>query len=161
MRSGNSRIKHVDLKIKWIQDHLQKGDIQIHHVPTSLNMTDILTKASPRETFVRCIPNALNPDDILPTTAQNEVECWENIWWILNTYSLYERISYTHFTSIMRTNTNWYLNRRAYVTHMTWASGYDMSHFICLSPSPYRRQGYVYCILLYHSWLYHLEGPKT
>jgi hypothetical protein len=27
-------------------------------------MTDILTKALPRETFVRCIANALKPDDI-------------------------------------------------------------------------------------------------
>jgi hypothetical protein len=60
------------LKIKWLQDHLQKGDIKIHHVPTSLNMADILTKALPRETFVRCIANALNPDDILPPIAQNE-----------------------------------------------------------------------------------------
>jgi hypothetical protein len=66
MSPGNSRTKHVDLKIKWLQDHLQKGDIKIHHVPTSLNMADILTKALPRETFVRCIANALKPDDILP-----------------------------------------------------------------------------------------------
>ena len=75
MSPGNSRTKHVDLKIKWLQDHLQKGDIKIHHVPTSLNMADILTKALPRETFVRCIANALNPDDILPPIAQNEGEC--------------------------------------------------------------------------------------
>ena len=72
MSPGNSRTKHVDLKIKWLQDHLQKGDIKIHHVPTSLNMADILTKALPRETFVRCIANALNPDDILAPIAQNE-----------------------------------------------------------------------------------------
>ncbi len=36
---------------------------------------DILTKALPRETFVRCIANALKPDDILPPIAQNEGEC--------------------------------------------------------------------------------------
>ena len=35
-------------------------------------MTDILTKVLPRETFVRCIANALKPDDILPPIAQNE-----------------------------------------------------------------------------------------
>jgi hypothetical protein len=45
------------------------------HVPTSLNMAGILTKALPRKTFVRCIANALNPDDILPPIAQNEGEC--------------------------------------------------------------------------------------
>ena len=53
---------------------MQKGEIKIHHVPTSLNMADILTKALPRETFVRCIANALKPDDILPPIAQNEGE---------------------------------------------------------------------------------------
>ena len=61
---------------KWLQDHLQKRDIKIHHVPTSLNMTDIITKPLPRETFVRCIVNALKPDkkpdDILPPIIQNE-----------------------------------------------------------------------------------------
>ncbi len=72
MRPGNSRSKHVDLKIKCLEDNLQKGDIMIHHVPTKLNMTDILTKALPRETFVRCIVNALKPDDILPPIPQNE-----------------------------------------------------------------------------------------
>ena len=52
--------------------HSDKTDIKIHHVPTSLNMADILTKALSRETFVRCIVNALKPDDILPPIAQNE-----------------------------------------------------------------------------------------
>jgi hypothetical protein len=45
------------------------------NVPTRLNMTDILTKALPRETFVRFIAKALKPDDILPPIAQNEGEC--------------------------------------------------------------------------------------
>jgi hypothetical protein len=67
-----SRTRHVDLKIKWFQDHLQKGDINIHHVPTSLNMSDILTKSLSRETFVRCIANTLNLHDILPPMVQNE-----------------------------------------------------------------------------------------
>jgi hypothetical protein len=75
MSPGKSRTNHVDLKIKWLQDHLKKGDIKIHHVPTSLNMTDILTMTLPRETFVRCIANALKPDDILPPIFQNEGEC--------------------------------------------------------------------------------------
>ena len=72
MSPGNSRTNHVDLKIKWLQDHLQKADIKIHHVPTNLNMSDTLTKTLPRETFVRCIVNALKPDDILQPIVQNE-----------------------------------------------------------------------------------------
>jgi hypothetical protein len=37
-------------------------------------MADILTKALPRETFVRCMANDPKPDDILPPIAQNELE---------------------------------------------------------------------------------------
>jgi hypothetical protein len=74
MSPGNSRTKYVDLKIKWLQDHLQKGDIKIHHVPTSLNVADILTKALIRETSVRCIANDLKPDDIVPPITQDEGE---------------------------------------------------------------------------------------
>jgi hypothetical protein len=35
MSPGNSRTKHVDLKIKLFQDHFQKVDIKIHHIPTN------------------------------------------------------------------------------------------------------------------------------
>jgi hypothetical protein len=38
------------------------------------NMTDILTKVLPRETFVRFLANSLNPDDSLPPISQNEGE---------------------------------------------------------------------------------------
>jgi hypothetical protein len=30
MSPRSSRTKYVDLKMKWLQDHLQKGDIKIH-----------------------------------------------------------------------------------------------------------------------------------
>jgi hypothetical protein len=34
-------------------------------------MADILTKTLPKETLLRCIADALSPDDILPPLAQN------------------------------------------------------------------------------------------
>ena len=37
-------------------------------------MVDILTKALPRETSVRCMTNDPKSDDILPPIAQNELE---------------------------------------------------------------------------------------
>jgi hypothetical protein len=36
MSPGNSRTKYVDLKIKWLQDHLQKGDIMYRRASTWL-----------------------------------------------------------------------------------------------------------------------------
>jgi len=74
MSPGNSRAKHVDLKIKWLQDHLQKGDIKIYNVPTSLNMTyQGLTQKDLHRMYSEC-PQS-NLDDILPPIAQNEGEC--------------------------------------------------------------------------------------
>jgi hypothetical protein len=54
-----------------LQDHLQKGDIKIYHLPTILNISHKFTKPLPTQTFMRCIANALNPDDIIPPIAQN------------------------------------------------------------------------------------------
>jgi hypothetical protein len=60
-------------------------------MPTSLNMADILTKALPRETFVRCITvsNVVNPDDILPPIAQMMRGSAEKI------YDEYSTVSYS------------------------------------------------------------------
>jgi hypothetical protein len=81
------------------------------YVPTSHNMADILTKALPRETFGRCIANALNPDDILPPIAQNEGSA-ERIYDVASTHTLSMReyvlihIIYSLHLSIMRAYTH-------------------------------------------------------
>ncbi len=121
---------------------LQKETSKIH-VPTSLNMTDNLSKVLPRETFIRCVGNALNPDDILPPMPLNEGECWENIWWILNTHPPYRENMcwytwYTYFTFLTTAHVHTYrhYNRRAYDTHVIWASGRSTMHS-CLPPYVY------------------------
>jgi hypothetical protein len=87
----------------------------------------------PRENFVRCISNALNPDDILPPLriVLEWLGCCENRWWMLNTYSFYWEnmywfTSYTHLTFIMRahTHTHRYYTRRWYVMRVLWALGH-------------------------------------
>ena len=81
--------------------------------------------------------------------TQHILSLWENMYWYT---------SYTHFTSMMRAYTH--IHRRGYVTHIQRSSGYSMIHFMSSSPSPYRRQGYVYYMLLYRSWLYHYRQRK-
>jgi hypothetical protein len=48
----NSRTKHVDLRIKWLQDHLQKGGIKIHVHPDVLR-EEIRTVSLPLYVFIR------------------------------------------------------------------------------------------------------------
>nr|GEW16950.1 hypothetical protein [Tanacetum cinerariifolium] len=40
----HSRTKHIDIKYHFIRDHILKGDIELHFVPTDLQLADIVTK---------------------------------------------------------------------------------------------------------------------
>ncbi|KAI3685730.1 hypothetical protein L6452_34988 [Arctium lappa] len=40
----HSRSKHIDIRYHFIQDHISKGDIELHFIPTDLQLTDLFTK---------------------------------------------------------------------------------------------------------------------
>ncbi|GKD30332.1 hypothetical protein Tco_1241110 [Tanacetum coccineum] len=40
----HSRTKHIDIRYHFIKDHILKGDIELHFVPTDLQLADIFTK---------------------------------------------------------------------------------------------------------------------
>nr|GEV05265.1 retrovirus-related Pol polyprotein from transposon TNT 1-94 [Tanacetum cinerariifolium] len=40
----HSRTKHIDIKYHFIRDHILKGDIELHFVPTNLQLADSFTK---------------------------------------------------------------------------------------------------------------------
>ncbi|GJX93963.1 hypothetical protein Tco_0348549 [Tanacetum coccineum] len=39
-----SRTKHIDIRYHFIRDHILKGDIELHFIPTEYQLTDIFTK---------------------------------------------------------------------------------------------------------------------
>ena len=41
---SHSRTKHIDIQHHFLRDHEAKGDIEIHHVSTEKQLTDIFTK---------------------------------------------------------------------------------------------------------------------
>ncbi len=43
-RTGLGRIKHLNIRLLWIQDKIKSGEISIGRVPTQDNLADILTK---------------------------------------------------------------------------------------------------------------------
>jgi hypothetical protein len=49
----HSRTKHVEVRHHFLRDNVEKGNIDLIHVPTEKQLTDILTKPLDQATFVR------------------------------------------------------------------------------------------------------------
>ncbi|GJU78555.1 hypothetical protein Tco_1275625 [Tanacetum coccineum] len=49
----HSRTKHIDIRYHFIRDHILKGDIELHFVPTEYQLADILTKPLDEPTFTK------------------------------------------------------------------------------------------------------------
>ncbi|GJR54769.1 retrovirus-related pol polyprotein from transposon TNT 1-94 [Tanacetum coccineum] len=51
----NSRTKHIDIRYHFIEDHILKGDIKLHFIPTQYQLADIFTKPLEEPTLKRLI----------------------------------------------------------------------------------------------------------
>ncbi|GJX57032.1 retrovirus-related pol polyprotein from transposon TNT 1-94, partial [Tanacetum coccineum] len=49
----HSRTKHIDIRYHFIRDHILKGDIKLHFIPTEYQLVDIFTKPLDEPTFTR------------------------------------------------------------------------------------------------------------
>ncbi|GKB54423.1 hypothetical protein Tco_0905176 [Tanacetum coccineum] len=47
------RTKHIDIRYHFIKDHILKGDIELHFIPTEYQLADIFTKPLDEPTFTR------------------------------------------------------------------------------------------------------------
>nr|GEV72943.1 retrovirus-related Pol polyprotein from transposon TNT 1-94 [Tanacetum cinerariifolium] len=70
------RTKHIDIKYHFIRDHVLKGDIELHFIPTQYQLVDIFTKPLEEPTFKTLIvelePSTLDkpesPNPFLPAS---------------------------------------------------------------------------------------------
>ncbi|GJX64875.1 hypothetical protein Tco_0299218 [Tanacetum coccineum] len=64
----HSRTKHIDIRYHFIRDHIMKGDIELHFIPTQYQLADIFTKPLDEPMFKRLIVELgmLNIVDIKP-----------------------------------------------------------------------------------------------
>ncbi|GJS02864.1 retrovirus-related pol polyprotein from transposon TNT 1-94 [Tanacetum coccineum] len=49
----HSRTKHIDIRYHFIRDHILKGEIELHFIPTEYQLADIFTKPLDEPTFTR------------------------------------------------------------------------------------------------------------
>ncbi|GJS13445.1 hypothetical protein Tco_0407917 [Tanacetum coccineum] len=47
--------KHIDIRYHFIRDHILKGDMELHFIPTQYQLADIFTKPLDEPTFKRLI----------------------------------------------------------------------------------------------------------
>ncbi|GJX73855.1 hypothetical protein Tco_0312450 [Tanacetum coccineum] len=55
MKIPYSRTKHIDIRYHFIRDHVLKGNIELHFIPTQYQLVDIFTKPLDEPTFKRLI----------------------------------------------------------------------------------------------------------
>ncbi|GKD18730.1 hypothetical protein Tco_1207888 [Tanacetum coccineum] len=68
----HSRTKHINIRCHFIRDHILKGDIELHFIPTQYQLADIFTKPFDEPTFKRSIVELgmLNIDDTKPEPSE-------------------------------------------------------------------------------------------
>jgi hypothetical protein len=49
----HSRTKHIEVRYHFLRDNVEKGNIDLIHVPTEKQLPDILTKPLDQATFAR------------------------------------------------------------------------------------------------------------
>nr|GEY54332.1 retrovirus-related Pol polyprotein from transposon TNT 1-94 [Tanacetum cinerariifolium] len=73
----HSRTKHIDIRYQFIRDHILKGNIELHFIPTQYQLVDIFTKPLDEPTFKRLIvkleelvtlDKPQSPNSFLPAT---------------------------------------------------------------------------------------------
>nr|GEV11770.1 retrovirus-related Pol polyprotein from transposon TNT 1-94 [Tanacetum cinerariifolium] len=55
MSSAEAETKHIDIMYHFIRDHILKGDIELHFVPTDLQLADMFTKPLAEPSFTRLV----------------------------------------------------------------------------------------------------------
>ncbi|GKB20061.1 hypothetical protein Tco_0853984 [Tanacetum coccineum] len=55
MSSAKAETKHIDIRYHFIRDHILKGDIELHFLPTELQLADIFMKPLAEPSFTRLV----------------------------------------------------------------------------------------------------------
>jgi hypothetical protein len=67
----HGRSKHVDIKYKFVKEHLLEGTFKMKYVPTTRQLSDILTKALPYSAFIKLRDAIMNGSSNQDLNASN------------------------------------------------------------------------------------------
>ncbi|GJZ75382.1 hypothetical protein Tco_0639847, partial [Tanacetum coccineum] len=88
----HSKTKHIDIRYHFIRDHILKGEIELHFVPTDLQLADIFTKplAEPSFTILVVELGMLNIKKQVSDKKQVNFKCEEGTIDLNNAIALLE-----------------------------------------------------------------------
>lgn len=46
------RLKHIDVKYRFVRDLIQRGQVEVQYVPSANQLADVMTKGLPAKTFL-------------------------------------------------------------------------------------------------------------
>ena len=69
----NAKVKHIDIHYHYIRNHVSDGDINVRHLPSTKNLTDMLTKQLLRVTHERHCLSLHLCDPKVPISARGSV----------------------------------------------------------------------------------------
>nr|GEW80806.1 retrovirus-related Pol polyprotein from transposon TNT 1-94 [Tanacetum cinerariifolium] len=107
----NSRTKHIDIRYHFIRDHILKGDIELHFIPTQYQLVDIFTKPPNKPTFKRLIVELGYNEEIKAKRTLKRVVfllggdyakiIWEDLIHKLNKKTKEKIVPYPRFISLL------------------------------------------------------------
>ncbi|GJZ94482.1 hypothetical protein Tco_0666685 [Tanacetum coccineum] len=69
-----SRTKHIDIRYYFIRNHILKGDIELHLIPTDLQLANIFTKPQVEPNFTRLVVELDCSDECVPVPPKETVK---------------------------------------------------------------------------------------
>lgn len=71
---SRQRTKHIDVRSRWISEHVATGEILVKHIPGENQIADILTKPLPKQRFITLRNLLMNIPVLLPILAVSTAE---------------------------------------------------------------------------------------
>ncbi|GJT51970.1 ribonuclease H-like domain-containing protein [Tanacetum coccineum] len=71
----HSKTKHIDIRYYFIKEHVEKGTVEIYFVGTEYQLSDLFTKALPKERFEYLVHRIahVHPDELCPPNKRYDL----------------------------------------------------------------------------------------
>ncbi|GKC48345.1 hypothetical protein Tco_1066067 [Tanacetum coccineum] len=77
----HSKTKHIDIRYHFIKEHVEKGTVELYFVRTEYQLTDLFTKALPKERFEYLVHRIVNEKEQGQSSSRNQEQTNDYDFW--------------------------------------------------------------------------------